>query len=124
MAAPAKRRSWRAASVWALYAAGFVPAVWYFYLGATGQIAGNAVKEFEHLLGIWALRWLVATLAVTLAWGSGRAEARPAPSSEHTQSQATGERCATPMHGGARHPPRSRAGVQGCTAVCRAVQHI
>ena len=44
---------------------GFIPAVFGFYLGATGQIAGNAVKEFEHLLGIWALRWLVATLAVT-----------------------------------------------------------
>ena len=56
---------WRPASVWALYAAGFVPAVWYFWLGATGQIPGNAVKVFEHLLGIWALRFLLATLAVT-----------------------------------------------------------
>ena len=58
-------RPWRAGSVWALYAAGFVPAVWYFYLGATGQIPGNVVKEFEHLLGIWALRFLIAALAVT-----------------------------------------------------------
>lgn len=58
-------RSWQSASVWALYAVGFVPAVWYFYLGATGQIPGNAVKEFEHLLGIWALRFLLASLAVT-----------------------------------------------------------
>jgi len=56
---------WRPASVWALYAVGFVPAVWYFWLGATGQIPGNAVKVFEHLLGIWALRFLLATLAVT-----------------------------------------------------------
>ncbi|MCG6114340.1 MAG: protein-methionine-sulfoxide reductase heme-binding subunit MsrQ [Mesorhizobium sp.] len=56
---------WRPASVWALYAAGFAPAVWYFSLGATGQIPGNAVKVFEHLLGIWALRFLLATLAVT-----------------------------------------------------------
>ncbi len=56
---------WRAGSVWLLYAAGFVPAVWYFWLGATGRIPGNAVKEFEHLLGIWALRFLIATLAVT-----------------------------------------------------------
>jgi sulfoxide reductase heme-binding subunit YedZ len=55
----------RSASVWALYAAGFVPAAWYFYLGVTGQIPGNAVKEFEHLLGVWALRFLLATLAVT-----------------------------------------------------------
>lgn len=56
---------WRSGSVWLLYAAGFVPAVWYFWLGATGRIPGNAVKEFEHLLGIWALRFLIATLAVT-----------------------------------------------------------
>lgn len=53
------------AGVWALYALGFVPAVWYFWLGATGRIPGNAVKEFEHLLGVWALRFLLATLAVT-----------------------------------------------------------
>jgi sulfoxide reductase heme-binding subunit YedZ len=58
-------RLWRSWSIWALYAAGFVPAVWYFYLGATGQIPGNAVKVFEHLLGIWVLRFLIATLAVT-----------------------------------------------------------
>jgi sulfoxide reductase heme-binding subunit YedZ len=58
-------RRWRPASIWALYAIGFVPAVFWFYLGATGQIAGNSVKEFEHVLGIWALRFLIATLAVT-----------------------------------------------------------
>ena len=55
----------RSGSVWLLYGVGFVPAAWYFYLGATGQIPGNAVKEFEHILGIWALRFLFATLAVT-----------------------------------------------------------
>lgn len=63
--AVASSRIWRSASVGALYVVGFVPAVWYFYLGATGQIPGNAVKVFEHLLGIWALRFLIATLAVT-----------------------------------------------------------
>lgn len=56
---------WRSASIWALYVVGFVPAIWYFWLGATGQIPGNAIKEFEHLLGIWALRFLIATLLVT-----------------------------------------------------------
>jgi methionine sulfoxide reductase heme-binding subunit len=65
MTAPAMPRWTRSASVWALYAAGFVPAAWYFWLGATGQIPGNAVKVFEHLLGVWALRFLLATLAVT-----------------------------------------------------------
>ena len=57
--------SWRKLPVWALYVVGFVPALWYFWLGATGQIPGNAIKEFEHLLGIWALRFLIATLLVT-----------------------------------------------------------
>lgn len=63
--AAAPSRFWRSGSIWLLYAVGFVPAVWYFYLGATGQIPGNSVKEFEHILGIWALRFLLATLAVT-----------------------------------------------------------
>ncbi len=55
----------RRASVWALYAVGLVPAAWGFWLGATGRLPGNPVKEFEHLLGLWALRFLIATLAVT-----------------------------------------------------------
>lgn len=55
----------RNASIWALYAMGFIPAAWGFWLGATGRLPGNPVKEFEHLLGIWALRFLIAALAVT-----------------------------------------------------------
>lgn len=55
----------RRASVWALYAVGLVPAAWGFWLGATGRLPGNPVKEFEHLLGLWALRFLIGTLAVT-----------------------------------------------------------
>lgn len=58
-------RVWHSASVWLVYVVGFMPATWYFYLGATGQIPGNAVKVFEHLLGVWALRFLLLTLAVT-----------------------------------------------------------
>ena len=55
----------RSASIWALYAIGLVPAALWFYLGATGRIPGNAIKEFEHALGLWALRFLFLTLAVT-----------------------------------------------------------
>ncbi len=62
---PALPKRFHGPSVWALYALGFIPAAWAFYLGATGQLPGNAVKEFEHLLGLWALRFLVATLTVT-----------------------------------------------------------
>jgi len=62
---PALPRRYHAASVWLLYALGLVPAAWGFWLGATGRLPGNPVKEFEHLLGLWALRFLVATLAIT-----------------------------------------------------------
>lgn len=62
---PALPRKYHAASIWLLYAVGLVPAAYGFYLGATGMLPGNPVKEFEHLLGLWALRFLVATLAIT-----------------------------------------------------------
>jgi sulfoxide reductase heme-binding subunit YedZ len=53
---PSLPRRYHNASIWLLYAAGFVPAAWYFYLGATGQLVGNPVKIFEHFLGEWALQ--------------------------------------------------------------------
>ncbi|MCZ4089559.1 protein-methionine-sulfoxide reductase heme-binding subunit MsrQ [Sinorhizobium psoraleae] len=62
---PALPKRFHGPSVWVLYALGFCPAISAFYLGATGQLPGNAVKEFEHLLGLWALRFLVATLTIT-----------------------------------------------------------
>jgi len=62
---PALPKRLHGPSIWAVYALGLVPAASAFYLGATGQLPGNAVKEFEHLLGLWALRFLIATLAIT-----------------------------------------------------------
>lgn len=62
---PAPPRKYHAASIWLLYAVGLAPAAYGFWLGATGRLPGNPVKEFEHLLGLWALRFLVATLAIT-----------------------------------------------------------
>lgn len=62
---PTLPRKLHGASIWALYVVGLLPAVWYFYQGATGGLGVNPVKTFEHLLGIWALRFLIATLAVT-----------------------------------------------------------
>nr|CAD6606702.1 protein-methionine-sulfoxide reductase heme-binding subunit MsrQ [Rhizobium sp. Khangiran2] len=62
---PALARRLHGPSIWALYAVGLVPAAWNFYLGATGGLGVNPVKTFEHLLGIWALRFLIATLAIT-----------------------------------------------------------
>lgn len=62
---PALPRRYHKASIWALYAIGLVPAAWYFYQAATGGLGFNPVKEFEHLLGIWCLRLIIATLAIT-----------------------------------------------------------
>lgn len=62
---PALPRRYHAASVWALYVVGLCPAAWYFYQAATGGLGFNPVKTFEHLIGIWALRFIILTLAVT-----------------------------------------------------------
>ena len=62
---PALPRRLHGPSIWALYVIGLCPAAWYFYQGATGGLGANPVKTFEHLLGIWALRFLIITLAVT-----------------------------------------------------------
>tara|TARA_R110002020_G_scaffold133756_3_gene298494 strand:- start:1496 stop:2125 length:630 start_codon:yes stop_codon:yes gene_type:complete len=65
MGLPALPRRYHAASIWLLYAVGLFPAAWTFYLGATGQLTGNPVKVFEHLLGEWALRFLILTLMIS-----------------------------------------------------------
>jgi hypothetical protein len=65
MQMPALPKRYHAASIWALYAIGLLPAAWTFYLGATGQLIGNPVKIFEHLLGEWALRFLILTLLIS-----------------------------------------------------------
>ncbi|MCJ8520654.1 sulfoxide reductase heme-binding subunit YedZ [Pseudorhizobium tarimense] len=62
---PSLSRRLHGPSIWALYVIGLCPAAWYFYQGATGGLGVNPVKTFEHLLGIWALRFLIATLAIT-----------------------------------------------------------
>ena len=50
---------------WGIYAVGLAPALWAFWLAATNQLGANPVKEFEHVLGLWALRFLILTLLVT-----------------------------------------------------------
>lgn len=52
-------------SPWWVYGLGLLPAAWYFYLGAVDDLGANPIQTFEHLLGEWALRFLIATLAVT-----------------------------------------------------------
>ena len=60
-------KRWQPASVWALYAAGLLPAAWTFYLGATDQLGADPVKTFELFLGVWTIRFLILTLAVSPA---------------------------------------------------------
>lgn len=60
-------KRWQPASVWALYAVGLLPAAWTFYLGATDQLGADPVKTFELFLGLWTIRFLMLTLAVSPA---------------------------------------------------------
>ncbi|ACI54653.1 Ferric reductase domain protein transmembrane component domain [Rhizobium leguminosarum bv. trifolii WSM2304] len=60
-------KRWQPASVWLLYVVGLAPAAWTFYLGATDQLGADPVKTFELFLGIWTIRFLIATLAVSPA---------------------------------------------------------
>ncbi|OJF97651.1 protein-methionine-sulfoxide reductase heme-binding subunit MsrQ [Pararhizobium antarcticum] len=58
-------KQWQPTLVWLTYAVGLAPAVWYFYLGATGGLGADPVKTFELFLGLWGLRFLILTLAVS-----------------------------------------------------------
>lgn len=48
-----------------LYIVGFIPAVWLFYQGINDNLGADPMRYLEQALGLWALRFLVATLAVT-----------------------------------------------------------
>lgn len=61
LAVPA-RRSW---SRLVLYAVGLTPGVVTFYLGVIDRLGPEPIKALEHTLGLWALRFLIATLCVT-----------------------------------------------------------
>lgn len=61
LAVPA-RHAWMR---YALYAIGLVPAVWTFYLGLIDRLGAEPIKALEHALGLWSLRFLIASLCVT-----------------------------------------------------------
>ncbi len=48
----------------AIYVIGMVPAVAYFYLGVTDQLGADPQNVLERALGLWALRFLIASLAI------------------------------------------------------------
>lgn len=50
---------------WPVYAVGLVVPAWFLWLGTTGGLGVEPIKELEHRLGELGLQMLVATLAVT-----------------------------------------------------------
>src|SRR3974390_1980657 len=48
-----------------VYLVGVVPAIWWFWLGAIDRLGADPLRELEHALGLWALRFLIFTLAIT-----------------------------------------------------------
>ena len=48
-----------------VYVVGLLPAAWLFYLAFTDQIGADPVAQLEWGLGLWALRFLIATLCIT-----------------------------------------------------------
>lgn len=55
----------RRVPTWLVYVACLIPAAYYYYLGYTGGIRGDAVAVVERAIGEWALRFLIAGLAIT-----------------------------------------------------------
>ncbi|MDQ2068176.1 protein-methionine-sulfoxide reductase heme-binding subunit MsrQ [Xinfangfangia sp. CPCC 101601] len=50
---------------WAVYSVGALPVLWLAYLTVRGQLGPDPAKVMERELGLWALRFLLASLAVT-----------------------------------------------------------
>lgn len=50
---------------WVVYAAGLLPALWVTFALFTGRLGADPVAAAEHRLGLTALQFLIATLAIT-----------------------------------------------------------
>lgn len=48
-----------------LYFIALLPAAWQFWQAFAGQLGADPMKSLEHGLGLWSLRFMIATLAVT-----------------------------------------------------------
>jgi len=56
----------------AAFLASLVPAAWLVWAGLTGNLSANPLKDLTNETGIWTLRFLCITLAITpLRWLSG-----------------------------------------------------
>ena len=62
-------RALRRVPIWVAYVLGMLPFAWIVWQTLTGTIGVDPVAGIEWALGIWAIRFLLATLAVTpLRW--------------------------------------------------------
>jgi len=64
----ARAAAWRAAirpGSWTLYTLGLAPAAWTFLLAVSDQLGADPLKALERSLGLWALRFLVLSLALS-----------------------------------------------------------
>lgn len=61
----ALNRAARRTPVWAVYLLLALTIPWFFYQGLTGGLGRDPVKGLEHLYGLWALRLLIAGLAIS-----------------------------------------------------------
>ncbi len=59
------QRAINAAPRWPLYAIGAIPGLWIFWLALNDRLGADPVKTLEHMLGLWALRFIIASLTVT-----------------------------------------------------------
>ncbi len=55
----------RRVPAWSVYAVGLMLPVWLFWLGLSGGLGVEPVKEIEHRLGLWGLQAVIAALCVT-----------------------------------------------------------
>jgi sulfoxide reductase heme-binding subunit YedZ len=55
----------RRVPTWPVYVLGALPPLWFLWLGLTGGLGVEPIKELEHRLGLLALQMMIATLAVT-----------------------------------------------------------
>jgi len=58
-------RTLRKLPSWLVYALGALPPIWFLYLGLTGGLGAEPIKELEHRLGENALRMLIVGLCIT-----------------------------------------------------------
>lgn len=50
--------------IWIIYKEGFVKDVWKFYMGEKGKMGEEKVKNFENILGIWEMRFMIMKIIV------------------------------------------------------------